>query len=223
MQKYALIVAGGVGKRMGSGIPKQFLELAGKPILMHSAERFVAFDKSVNLVIVLNEDYFGYWNELVTRHSFSFPYVLVKGGPHRFFSVKNGLEHVPDGSLVAIHDGVRPLVSKETIGRCFDTAEKFGNAVPAIIPSDSLRVLKEKISCPVNREYFKLIQTPQVFHSDLIRKAYLHEYSAEFTDDATVLETTGEVIHLVEGNRENIKITNPEDLLVASALLPTLS
>jgi 2-C-methyl-D-erythritol 4-phosphate cytidylyltransferase len=123
---------------------------------------------------------------------------------------------------VAIHDGVRPLVSIDTISRCFADAEKFGNAVPVITPSDSLRMITDQGSMPVNRQFLRIIQTPQVFYAKLIRKAYLQDYNAEFTDDATLLERTGEYIHLVEGNRENIKITNPEDLAIAEALFHTI-
>lgn len=218
MNLYALIVAGGTGSRMGTDIPKQFLELSGKPVLMHTIERFWSFDVSIKIVTVLPEDQMGYWEELQKKHSFSIPCTLVKGGPARFFSVKNGLEMIEDSSLVAIHDGVRPLVSLDTIKRCFDAAQKFGNAVPVISPADSVRMITEQGNMPVNRQFLRIIQTPQVFDSKLIKKAYLQDYSPEFTDDASLLEKTGETIHLVEGNRENLKITNPEDLAVAEAL-----
>ncbi len=218
MNLYALIVAGGTGSRMGSEIPKQFLELSGKPVLMHTIERFWSFDASIKIIIVLPEDQMGYWEELKKIHSFTIPCTVVKGGPARFFSVKNGLEKIEDNSLVAIHDGVRPLVSIDTIKRCFDAAQKFGNAVPVISPADSIRMITEQGNIPVNRQFLRIIQTPQVFDSKLIRKAYLQDYNPEFTDDASLLEKTGEAIHLVEGNRENVKITNPGDLAVAEAL-----
>ena len=160
----------------------------------------------------------GYWEDLQKKHSFSIPCTVVKGGSARFFSVKSGLEKIEDNSLVAIHDGVRPLVSTDTIKRCFDAAQKFGNAVPVISPADSVRMITEQGNMPVNRQYLRIIQTPQVFDSKLIKKAYLQDYSPEFTDDASLLEKTGEAIHLVEGNRENLKITNPGDLAVAEAL-----
>jgi 2-C-methyl-D-erythritol 4-phosphate cytidylyltransferase len=218
MNLYALIVAGGTGSRMGANAPKQFLELAGKPVLMRTIERFRSFDVSIKIITVLPEDQLGYWEELQKKYSFSIPNTVVKGGPARFFSVKNGLDKVEDNSLVAIHDGVRPLVSTDTIKRCFDAAEKFGNAVPVISPTDSLRMITEQGNMPVNRQYLRIIQTPQVFDSKLIKKAYLQDYSPDFTDDAMLLEKTGETIHLVEGNRENLKITNPEDMAVAEAL-----
>jgi 2-C-methyl-D-erythritol 4-phosphate cytidylyltransferase len=218
MNLYALIVAGGTGTRMGTDIPKQFLELAGKPVLMRTIERFRAFDKSIRIITVLPEDQLGYWDELQKKYSFSVPHTVVTGGSSRFFSVKNGLQEVEEKSLVAIHDGVRPLVSTDAIKRCFHAAEKFGNAVPVICPSDSVRMITDQGNMPVNRQYLRIIQTPQVFDAKLIKKAYLQDYSHDFTDDATLLEKTGETIHLVEGNRENIKITNPEDMAVAEAL-----
>jgi 2-C-methyl-D-erythritol 4-phosphate cytidylyltransferase len=222
MNLFALIVAGGTGTRMRTEIPKQFLELAGKPILMHTIERFKAFDKSVKIIAVLPERQFGLWEELKKKYSFSVSHAVVAGGSSRFFSVKNGLQEVDDDSLVAIHDGVRPLVSIDTIKRCFSGAEKFGNAIPVISPSDSLRMITDQGNIPVNRHYLRIIQTPQVFSSKLIKKAYLQDFSPDFTDDAMLLEKTGESIHLVEGNRENIKITNPEDLVIAKALFHTI-
>jgi 2-C-methyl-D-erythritol 4-phosphate cytidylyltransferase len=222
MNLYALIVAGGSGTRVGADIPKQFLELAGKPVLMHTIEKFHAFDSALKIITVLPESQIGLWKELQKKYSFSVSQILVTGGSSRFLSVKNGLMEVDENGLVAIHDGVRPLVSAATIKRCFADAEIFGNAIPVISPSDSLRMITEQGNMPVNREYLRLIQTPQVFVAKLIKKAYLQDYSPDFTDDATLLEKTGESIHLVEGNRENIKITNPEDLVIAEALLHTI-
>jgi len=222
MNLYALIVAGGTGKRMGSSIPKQFLELDGKPILMHTIARFREFDESIEIITVLPGNQLKYWAGLCKKYSFSIPQILVTGGSTRYLSVKYGLRHVEEDSIVAIHDGVRPLVSSHTITRCFDAAKKFGNAVPVISPADSMRMIKEQGSFPVDRNMVKIIQTPQVFYSGLIKKAYLSKYKSDYTDDATVLEEAGEAIHLVEGNRENIKITNPEDLIIASALLHSI-
>lgn len=223
MDLYVVIVAGGSGKRMGADIPKQFLDLAGRPVLMHTIERFKAFNESVDIITVLPENQLRYWIDLQKKHSFDVPHTLVKGGSHRFISVRNGLKFVNTPSLVGIHDGVRPFVSIDTIKRCFETAEKYGNAIPAVAPSDSLRIITGKGSKPVNRMKVRQIQTPQVFRSELIKEAYKQAYVTEFTDDATVLEKTGEKINIVEGNRENIKITNPEDLLISSALLPSIS
>jgi 2-C-methyl-D-erythritol 4-phosphate cytidylyltransferase len=223
MNYYALIVAGGSGNRMGTEIPKQFLLLEGKPILMYSIERFWKFDKSINIIVVLPEQYLKYWEDLKKEFSFSVKHTIVKGGITRYQSVKNGLLNIEDDSLVAIHDGVRPLVSTHTIQRCFEGAEKYGNAIPVINPADSVRMITEQGNMPLNRLFVRFIQTPQVFRTNLIRKAYFQDFHPDFTDDAILLEKTGEVIHLVEGNRENIKITNPEDLLVAGALLDSVS
>jgi len=222
MNLYAIIVAAGTGKRMGTDIPKQFLEIAGKPVLMHTIERFRLFDESVKIIAVLPADQLSYWEELKAEYSFDIPHTVVKGGNSRFLSVKNGLMHVEIPGLVAIHDSVRPLVSIDTIKRCFEAAEKYGSAIPVISSADSLRIVTDKGSIPVDRHNIRQIQTPQVFNAELIKKAYLEEYDPAFTDDATVLEKTGEEIHLVEGNRENIKITNPEDLLISEALLKNI-
>ena len=223
MKLYAVIVAGGTGKRMHAEVPKQYLELAGKPVLMHTLERFKAFDDSIEIITVLPENQLRYWGELQRKYSFNIPHTLVKGGKARFFSVRNGLKFVEVPGLVAIHDGVRPFVSVDTIKRCFETAEKHGNAIPVISPSDTLRMVNDEGSKPINRLLVKQVQTPQVFDAALIKKAYLQEYMPEFTDDASVLEKTGIKINLVDGNRENIKITNPEDLVISKALLPVVS
>jgi 2-C-methyl-D-erythritol 4-phosphate cytidylyltransferase len=223
MELYVVIVAGGSGKRMGAEIPKQFLELAGRPVLMHTIERFKSFNEKIEIITVLPENQIRHWLDLQKKYSFNILQTLVKGGSHRFFSVKNGLKFVNVPGLVAIHDGVRPFVSIDTIRRCFETAEKLGNAIPSISPTESLRIVSEQGSTPVNRMHVKQIQTPQVFDAALIKKAYLQEYRPEFTDDATVLERMGEKINLIDGNRENIKITNPEDLIISTALLPIIS
>ena len=216
---FALIVAGGSGKRMQTETPKQFLELAGKPVLMHTIERFKTFNDSIEIITVLPENQLEYWTSVQKKHSFSVPQTVVKGGDTRFHSVKNGLDFVPDNCLVAIHDGVRPFVSHSTLKQCFETAEKLGNAVPAVTVAESLRALTGEGNSPVDRQMIRAIQTPQTFKASIIKKAYQQEYRCEFTDDATVLEASGVKINLVEGNRENIKITNREDLLISNALL----
>ncbi|HSL86631.1 MAG TPA: 2-C-methyl-D-erythritol 4-phosphate cytidylyltransferase [Bacteroidales bacterium] len=221
MKKYAVIVAAGSGKRMGSEIPKQFLELAGKPVLMHSIGQFREYDDKTNIIVVLPQEQIPFWKSLLERYSFRIPHIIVKGGDKRFHSVRNGLEIIDSPGLVAIHDGVRPLVSKETIRRCFEAAGKNGSAIPVISPADSIRMVTGQGSVSVNRLHVKLVQTPQVFDANLIKKAYLQDYSDDFTDDATVLERAGETVFLVAGNPENIKITTPEDLLVAETLYPT--
>lgn len=219
MKLYAVIVAGGSGKRMGAEVPKQFLELGGRPLLMHTIERFKSFDSSIEIITVLPEDQIRHWMELQEKHRFDIPQTMVKGGPARFYSVKNGLEFVDHQGLVAIHDGVRPFVSIDTIRRCFDIAAKVGNAIPVIPPSDTLRLMAGEVSTPLNRLHVRLVQTPQVFNAEMIKEAYKQSYKPEFTDDAIVLENTGVRINLVDGNRENIKITNPEDMLISNAFL----
>lgn len=208
---------------MGTDIPKQFLELAGRPVLMHTIERFLTFSNSIHIITVLPGEYLEFWDQLKKKYNFTLPHIIVRGGETRFISVRNGLEYVDDDALVAVHDAVRPLVSIGTIKRCFETAGEYGNAIPVISPSDTLRIVNEENSKPVDRLLVKQIQTPQVFHSRLLKKAYCQSYLPEFTDDATVLEKTGEKIRLVDGNRENIKITNPEDLIIAQHLLPSIS
>ena len=222
MQFYVVIVAGGSGKRMGAEVPKQFLELAGRPVLMHTIERFKAFNEAVEIITVLPEDQLRHWLYLQEKHSFSIPQTLVKGGSARFYSVRNGLKFVNSPGIVAIHDGVRPFVSDDTIKRCFETAEKNGNAIPAVTVAESLRIVTDTGNHPINRLQVRQIQTPQVFRAELLKKAYNQCYRQEFTDDATVLESAGEVINLVEGNRENIKITTPEDLLISRAFLSVI-
>lgn len=222
MKRYVLILAAGEGKRMNAELPKQFIGLKGKPLLMHTFGAFCLFD-DMEFVLVLNEHWIDTWKQLCQNHHFSIPHQVVEGGPMRFHSVKSGLKYIPDGALVAIHDGARPLVSKETIGRCFEMAVKKGNAVPTMSISESVREIDGALNRPVNRDKIKIVQTPQVFHSSFIRKAYNQPYNEKFTDDATVLESIGEQIHLVEGNPENFKITTVNDLIVAERLMDNWS
>jgi 2-C-methyl-D-erythritol 4-phosphate cytidylyltransferase len=207
---------------MKSAIPKQFLPLDGKPLLMHTIERFHSFDSSMEIIVVLPEGHHSQWKDLVREHSFAIGHSLAPGGEERFHSVRAGLALVKEESLVAIHDGVRPLVSHDTIWRCFADAEEFGSAVPFVEPADSVRILDADDSRPVPRKEVRLIQTPQVFRSSIIIPAYESDFDPSFTDDATVVEAAGTMIHLTHGNRENIKITTPEDLAVAHVLLGML-
>ncbi len=218
MDKYILIVAGGRGSRIG-GQPKQFVELLGKPLLMHTFDVFTVLPSPKKFIVVLSETDLEYWKLLCVEHDFRVPHQVISGGPKRFYSVKRGLGLVPNDALVAIHDGVRPLVSEDTIQRCFDIARRKGNAIPAIRIHESVRETDASLNKPFNREKLRIAQTPQVFYSTLIKNAYQQNYREDFTDDALVLESTVQMIHLVEGNEENIKITNPSDLIVAEALL----
>jgi len=217
--KIALIVAGGKGERMQTDIPKQFIEINGKPILMHTLEVFHRFDAAMQLILVLPAVQFDYWNELCRKHGFLLPHSVVAGGESRFQSVKNGLAAVKVPALVAVHDGVRPLVSLETIARCFDEAKKHKAVIPVVDLVDSIRQIDGSNSQSVDRNAYKLVQTPQVFESGVLKQAYEQEFSALFTDDASVVEALGVKIELVEGNRENIKITTGFDLKIAQMLM----
>jgi 2-C-methyl-D-erythritol 4-phosphate cytidylyltransferase len=219
MEKYVIIVAGGSGKRMGGEVPKQFLLVAGKPILMHTVEAFTRTSSDFKFILVLPEEHFSTWESLCEQYNFTEPMQMVAGGKERFFSVKNALEYVPNGALVAVHDGVRPFVSKETINEAFKVAEKNGPAVPVIDEVDSLRRVSDGTSQAVNRAEYKRVQTPQVFQSTLLKTAYSQEFSSFFTDDASVVESISEKITLTNGNVENIKLTTPHELLLAEALV----
>ncbi|MCF8367705.1 MAG: 2-C-methyl-D-erythritol 4-phosphate cytidylyltransferase [Bacteroidales bacterium] len=219
MKKYVIIVAGGLGSRMQSKTPKQFLQVAGKPILMHTLECFSGVFDDLEIILVLPAPYFDYWSSLCKRFDFDVDHTLVEGGENRFLSVKNGLRQINERGIVGVHDGVRPLLSKATIHNAFASAEINGNGIPVTSINESMRELKNDHNYPVARNNFRLIQTPQCFQSDLIIKAYKQEYREEFTDDATVVESLGIKIHLVDGNPENIKITSPSDIKIAQALL----
>lgn len=232
MHKYVLIVAGGKGLRMGGDLPKQFIPLEGKPVLMHTLEAFYRWDSSAELVLVLPEDHQPYWKMLCREIGCKVPHRIANGGETRFHSVRNGLqflsEEIENASgrnekvLVAVHDGVRPFVSPEVISACFEEAEKSGAAIPVMPMIDSLRETDANGSHPVDRSRYFAVQTPQVFHSDVLLKAYGQDFSPLFTDDASVVEAMGQSIRLVTGNRENIKLTTPFDLLIAKGLLSSL-
>ena len=219
---YALIVAGGSGLRMNSDVPKQFMLLNNKPILMHTLERFFSFMPEMNLILVLPENQFETWKDLCQTYHFDVPHQLVAGGTERFWSVKNGLDAILGNGIVCIHDGVRPLVSHATIKICLETTLETGNAVPVMPVVESLRQVKFGHNKSANRKHFVTIQTPQVFNIEKIKAAYALGYDLLFTDDSSVLERTGATIHLVEGNRENIKITHPLDLKIAETILNSI-
>jgi len=220
MEKFALIVAGGNGSRMGSEIPKQFLNIAGKPILMRTIEKFSQYDSSIHFFLVLPSGEFDRWKNLCKKHHFEIQHKLVKGGNSRFLSVKNGLSQIPNTGIVFIHDGVRPLVSLKTLSLCEEMAKTKGNALPVIQVNESLRIIGKDGSHAVDRAFYRLVQTPQTFRTDLIKRAYFSIDDNEFTDDASVFETLDKTINLVKGNSENIKITCPVDLKIAETLYP---
>jgi 2-C-methyl-D-erythritol 4-phosphate cytidylyltransferase len=211
--RYIIVVAAGTGKRMGAPLPKQFLSVKGKPLLMHTLARLHEFDSDMNVLLVLHPDYIAYWKEQLERHEFHIPHEIVAGGEERFHSVKCALDIIEDlNAVVGIHDGVRPLVSVDTLARCFNVAEEYGNAVPVIAVNDSLRELTERGNFAVERSYYRIVQTPQCFRVNELKSAFNRPFSPSFTDDASVFEASGHSIHLVEGNRDNLKITTPEDL-----------
>lgn len=219
MKRYAVIVAGGQGLRMGSELPKQFLCIGGRPILMHTLEAFHRFDEAMQLILVLPHDHQVLWHILCEEYAFSLPYLLANGGETRFHSVKNGLACITGNGVVAIHDGVRPFVSTEVLERCFSTVTTQQAVLPVVSLVDTMRELTSEGSRTVNRDAYKLVQTPQVFDVALIKAAYEQPFNPFFTDDASVVEAFGKQPTLIEGNRENIKITTPFDLRIAEALL----
>jgi 2-C-methyl-D-erythritol 4-phosphate cytidylyltransferase len=221
MKKYAIVVAGGSGTRMQSVVPKQFIPIGGLPVLMQTLKRFIDYPEAIEIILVLPKDHITEWKKLCKQYQFNPTITIVEGGASRFQSVKNGLNHIPDNmdGLVAIHDGVRPFITKRLILENFRIAEEYGSAITAIPLKDSLRTIKDNKSKAVNRTDFKLIQTPQTFLISLIKKAFNRPEDSSFTDDATVFEADHGAVVLSEGSYQNIKITSPEDLLFAEAIL----
>lgn len=223
MNYYAIIVAGGTGSRMQDAVPKQFLLLEGRPLLMHSIETFFHSDIQPAIILVLNSAHIEQWKELCISYDFKIPHRIADGGETRYHSVKNGLKFVNKNSITAIHDGARPLVSASLITECYRTAEQNGNAIPAVQSSDSIRQLRDNTSIALNRKEIYRIQTPQTFKSEILLNAYEQPYASNFSDDATVVEKSGNNIYIIQGESSNIKITYPEDLFIADALLKRLN
>jgi 2-C-methyl-D-erythritol 4-phosphate cytidylyltransferase len=220
MKKYAIIVAGGVGKRMQSYTPKQFMLLSGKPLLIHSVQTFFNCYHDIEIIVVLPKGYFDKWEKICKDFDFTIKHKLAEGGENRFYSVKSGLALIPEGEegIVGIHDAARPLVNKSTIQRLYNGAQQYGNSIPVVPVNDSVRESTAIGSRPIDRSKLCFIQTPQCFKISIIKNAYQQDFKPLFTDDATVAESIGEKIHLIEGERNNIKITTPADLLIAEAL-----
>ena len=218
MKKHIIIVAGGKGLRMGGDIPKQFVPIGGKPVLMRTLEAFYTYDPAMQLILVLPVNQQAYWKELCETYSFTLPHIVADGGETRFHSVKNGLAKVEGDGWVGVHDGVRPFVSTEVIARCYEQVREKQAVIPVVDVVETLRRLTGAGSETVPRSAYKLVQTPQVFDADLLRRAYQQPYTDAFTDDASVVEALGEQVYLVEGNRENIKLTTPSDLKMAEFL-----
>ena len=228
---YIIIVAGGKGLRMGSDIPKQFLPIGGKPVLMRTLERFRAYSSALQIILVLPEAQQDYWRQLCEEYHFNIEHQIANGGQTRFHSVQNGLALVPDDAegVVGVHDGVRPFPSIEVIRNCYETAREKKAVIPVIpvvetvrqlIDSDSqLSILNSQLSKTVPRDEYRLVQTPQTFDIQLLKAANRQPYNDGFTDDASVVESYGYAITLVEGNRENIKSTTPYDLKIAEVLI----
>ena len=267
MKKYAIIVAGGKGLRMGGELPKQFIPVEGRPVLMRTLDTFHACDSAIQIILVLPRDHQPYWQELCREYDFRVPHRIADGGATRFYSVQNGLALVDaDEALVAVHDGVRPFVAHEVIEACYREAEAHGAVVPVVPVVETVRqivaspnpsqggelysAMTESPNCPsvyrgtspkgggsskrsaeqssrgrgeasitVPRDAYRLVQTPQTFRASLLRRAYELPFCEAFTDDASVVEALGHPVHLVDGNRENIKLTTPYDLIVAKALV----
>lgn len=223
MERFAILVAGGQGLRMGGDVPKQFLPLDGRPVLMHTIDRFREVFPDMHIIVVLPQGQHDYWHDLCRRHHLEGGFLTAPGGDTRFHSVLNGLNAIPadvSEGLVGVHDGVRPFVSRDTLRRCYEEAARSGTAVPVVPVVETLRhVSPDGESMTVPRSDYRLVQTPQVFSLSLLRRAYRQTYAPQFTDDASVVEALGERITLVEGNRENIKLTTPADLLLAKGIM----
>lgn len=221
MKKYAVIVAGGSGSRMGSSMPKQFLPLLGKPVLWYTINTFLASYEDMQIILVLPKEHKPLYHSIVMQ-DFSYRVVVVEGGATRFHSVLNGLRHVTDESVVFVHDGVRCLLTTGLIHKCYEAALATGNAVPAVRAVDSLRIETSAGNEVLDRDHVWAIQTPQTFRSGLLFQAFKQEYDESFTDEATVVERLGVKINLIEGESHNIKITKPVDLLIAENYLNSL-
>ena len=221
MKHTIIITAGGIGTRMGSEVPKQFLPVGGLPILMHTIRAFHRFDPALQLIVTLPKDWWGFWDELCETHSFDCPILLVEGGVERYDSIKNALSRAV-GDIIAVHDGVRPFVNKVTFERSISCAIEKGSGIPVLPLKESLRKGSFTKSEAQERNLFFSVQTPQCFQRSLLFAAYQHPFNDTITDDASLVEKTGHQIQLVEGNEENIKITTPFDLLVAELIEKSL-
>jgi len=219
MKTYAVIVAGGAGKRMGSALPKQFLLLKNKPVLYYTIDAFLKAVPGIHVIIVLPEEHLELGKEIVDGFFDEQQIQLTVGGETRFHSVQNGLKLISEESIIFVHDGVRCLVSEELIQRCYTTALETGSAIPAVECGDSVRMITEDGNDPVDRTKLRLVQTPQTFHSKILLPAFAIDYKERFTDEATVVEAFGLKVTLVQGEDTNIKITNPIDLVIAEKIL----
>ena len=222
MENFAIIVAGGTGSRMGHETPKQFLLLDGKPLLMHSMEAFYRFDAKMQIIVVLQHGFWGNWQQLCEQYEFRIPHQLAPGGETRFHSVQNGLKLITGSGLVAVHDAARPILSNDLIKRVFTEAAITGNAIPCVPVNETVRMIEGEKIRMIDRSSIRITQTPEVFESGLLKKAYKQTFQPGFTDDGSLLESMGMQVHLVEGDPGNIKITLPGDIEIAEVLMKRL-
>ncbi len=222
-ERYVIIPAGGTGSRMGGDIPKQMLELCGVPVLRRTLDLFLDLPFEVHVIISINMTVKSMWVDYCRKEGLMLRYVLVSGGMTRFHSVRKTMKYLPDGALVAVHDAVRPLLRKEDIIRLYEEGEQYPAVVPVLPVTDTMRVLAPHgDSSMVDRSQYRLVQTPQVFHSEVLKRAYDTAFSPDFTDDASVVEKSGVPLHLTAGSRFNLKLTTPEDMTLAEAVLRTI-
>jgi 2-C-methyl-D-erythritol 4-phosphate cytidylyltransferase len=213
-----IITAGGIGKRMGSSIPKQFIEIANLPLLMHTINCFYSFDSTCQIIVTLPEDWKDFWTELIKKHEFKVPHIVIDGGIERYDSIKNALTRCAN-EIVGVHDGVRPLVNHSTIGRCLKLVKEKGTAIPTLTLKESLRKINEGTTESVERKNYLSVQTPQFFTKKIIEKAYNIPFHSAITDDASLVEEAGFKIEITEGNEENIKVTTPFDLQIINLFI----
>ena len=218
MQKSVIITAGGIGKRMGSELPKQFLVLGGKPVLVHTLELFFKYDPNIEIILTLPNEWRGYWETVIDKYYCRVPHIVVNGGEERYHSIQNALKQC-SGSFIAVHDGVRPFVSFETLERCFSALNQHEAVVPVLRLKESIRQTSENSTNAVDRSNYRLVHTPQCFRAEVLHKAYEQSYHDKVTDDACLVEEIGYTIHLVESNEENMKLTTPFDFLIAETII----
>jgi 2-C-methyl-D-erythritol 4-phosphate cytidylyltransferase len=223
MKNYAIIVAGGTGSRMKGEVPKQFLLLNGKPVILFSIESFYAFDPSIEIILVIHPDYLVFWEQLARELKIIIPFRVVAGGETRFNSVKNGLNAIKEEGLVAVHDAARPVINAEFIANLFSAASTYGSALPVVPVTDTIRIIDGDTSHQQDRTFLRAIQTPQVFRVSELQRAYTQPYEPNFTDDGSVMESAGFPVHLAEGRLGNIKITHLEDIALAEVLIKNLT
>ena len=219
IRKYAVIVAGGRGLRMGAAVPKQFLPILGKPILCYAIQAFAATIRGIHIILVLPPDQLNSAKTVLKSYLGNIDVTTVAGGDTRYESVQHGLKKVNNDGVVFVHDGVRPLLSQDLIQRCYQQTISKGSAIPVIPVTDSIRMIENGVSHPITREHLRIVQTPQTFMTSIILPAFQQEYQASFTDEANVVEAYGTPVHLIDGAMDNIKVTTPEDMLIAETLL----